>query len=240
MITLWFGLPRAGKTTLIAKRALQYTRQGIQVYSNVRLDMPGVIYVRPDWCGVYDISNGVLLLDEGSIWADSRDYKKMTSVFSNWLMLHGHYKVNIEVYTQRYSGVDVKIRNLCTRCYYVRKSGLLSSWVTKYTPIDYKLIVPKDGDKTGDIVEGYSQLPFLLRLLSTRYCLRPRYYRYFDSWDAPKLSPIPGVMPCNRVQARTSLFNVRGIWISVRDKVRSCARKRACPPAGASQDNEKN
>lgn len=190
-ITLWVGLPGCGKTTLLTKHAYQLRRIYKHVYTNVDLDIPGIIKIEPQWLGLYDISDGVLLLDEGSIWADSRAYKDMTKRMSDWLMLHRHYRCDVRVYTQRFGGVDVKIRNLCTRVYYVRKAGLLSRWITSYTPIRYVLIVPKDGDKVGDIVEGYQQLNFLERLLTTRYCIRPRWYRYFDSWTAPPLPPLP-------------------------------------------------
>lgn len=190
-ISLWVGLPGAGKTTLMASHAYKLRKKYRHVYTNVDMDIPGVIRIEPDYLGMYDIRDGVVLLDEGSIWADSRDYKSMTKRFSNWLMLHRHYRCDVRVYTQRFNGVDVKIRNLCTHVYYVQKSGFFGRWVTQYTPIRYALIVPKDGDKVGDIVEGYQQLSFLERLFRTRYCLRPLWYRYFDSWAAPALPPLP-------------------------------------------------
>lgn len=190
-ITLWVGLPGCGKTTLLTAHAYQLRRQYAHVYTNVDLAVPGVIRIEPEWLGVYDIRDGVVLLDEGSIWADCRDYKAMTKKMSNWLMLHRHYGCDVRVYTQRFGGVDVKIRNLCTRVYYVRKAGLLGRWITSYTPITYRLIVPKDGDKVGDIVEGYQQLGLINKLIATRYCFRPRWYRYFDSWSAPPLPPLP-------------------------------------------------
>lgn len=201
MLSIFFGLPRAGKTTLIVKRALMFARQGRNVYTNVRITLPAsgprarlrerIHYINPDWLGVYCMRDGVVLLDEGSIYMDSRAYKTMRKSMSDFLFIHGHWKLDIEIYTQRYNGVDVKARSLCERCYYVRKSKLLP-WVTRYVPISYKLIVPKAGDpQPGEIIEGYQQLPWYVRLFAGHTVFRPLYYKYFDSYEVPFLPPIP-------------------------------------------------
>lgn len=202
MVTIYFGLPRSGKTTLIVKRALSYARRGVNVYTNVPITLPAsgqrsdrlrerIHLISPSWLGVYDMRDGVVLLDEGTVYMDSRAYKTMPKQLSDWLMLHGHYRLNIEVYTQRYNGVDVKVRNLCERCYYVRKSKVLRC-LTLVTPIDYRLIVPSSGDPNpGEIIEGYQQLPWYIRMFCTSIVYRRLYYRYFDSWLAPELPPMP-------------------------------------------------
>lgn len=190
MIDLYIGLPGCGKTSLLTAFACEYIRKGIKVYSNVPLGLHSdlFVYVRNEWIGLYDISGGVLLLDEGEIFAEARSYKTFPKHLSDWIMLHRHYGIEIKIFAQRYKGVDVKIRNLCEHVYMVRR-GLLG--LTSYTPIDYRIIIPDAGDRAGDIVEGYQMKGFFGRLFSTRYIIRRKYYKYFDSWSAPVLPPLP-------------------------------------------------
>lgn len=188
MIDLYIGLPGCGKTTLLSSFAVKYLKKGIKVYSNIPLAIDGVVYVKNEWIGFYDISNGVLLLDEGEIFAEARSYKTFPKQLSDWIMLHRHYRVQVKIFAQRYKGVDVKIRNLCEHVYMVRR-GFLG--LSSYTPIDYRILVPDAGEKAGDIVEGYRMKGVLRRTFSTRYIARRKYYKYFDSWSAPVLPPLP-------------------------------------------------
>lgn len=188
--SLFVGLPGSGKTSLLAAFASAYVKKGVHVYSNVYLDLPLEHYtlIRPDWLGVYDISNGVVLLDEGEIIAESRSYKSFSKSMSDFFMLHRHYRVQVFVFCQRYKGVDVKIRTLCDRVYFVRK-GLFG--FTRYTPIEYRICVPEAGERLGEVVEGYRMPSGLVRLFTTKRIYRPKYYHLFDSYEAPFLAPLP-------------------------------------------------
>lgn len=188
MIDLYIGLPGCGKTTLLSSFAVKYLKKGIKVYCNIPLAIDGVVYVKNEWIGFYDISDGVLLLDEGEIFAEARSYKTFPKQLSDWIMLHRHYRVELKIFAQRYKGVDVKIRNLCEHVYMVRR-GLFG--LSSYTPIDYRILVPDAGEKAGDIIEGYRMKGVLRRTFSTRYIARRKYYKYFDSWSAPALPPLP-------------------------------------------------
>ena len=200
-ISLMFGLPRSGKTTLLTALAIKNKNKYKNIYSNVQLDLPFVQYIKFEWLGRYDIHDGLVLIDEATIFADSRDYKNMLKSVSDFLMLHGHWHLDIIFFAQRYNGVDIKIRNLCVKLYYVKKC--LLPWFTSYTPIDYRLVIPSSGERIGDIVEGYQQLGFIRRLLFSRYIYRPKYYPYFDSWERPKLDPI--TFPCH--PQKTNKYN---------------------------------
>lgn len=192
-VSMMFGLPRSGKTTLLSALAIKNKDKYQNIYSNVRLDLPFVQYIQFEWLGKYNIHDGLVLIDEATVFADSRAYKDMMKSFSDFLMLHGHWKLDIVFFAQRYNGVDIKIRNLTVNLYYVRKC-LIPSF-TSYTPIEYRMVVPNAGERIGDIVEGYQQLGWFRRLLFTRYIYRPKYYAYFDSWERPDLPPIPCLPP---------------------------------------------
>ncbi len=190
MISLYFGLPGSGKTTLLARHALKASKRYKHVYVNVYLRYmpPNVVYVPASYIGKYDMHDCLILIDEGSIHFDNRDYKNTDKGFLRYIIMHRHHHADINVYTQYYNGVDIKLRRLCDRVYYVFRSHFFGSIMTSYWRVPYGIIIPdqkankeSNGTQLGDIQEGYSRPPLLVRLLCHRV-LRPRYYKYFDSW----------------------------------------------------------
>lgn len=195
MISLYFGLPGCGKTTLLCSIACKYIKKGVKVYGNVHLALPGYTYIDNDCIGKYMLEDCIILIDEGAVFANSRDYKNFSLALTNFFNLHRHYNADIMVFSQRYNGIDKNIRTLCERVYYVYKSGILSHWVTKYYPIPYGMIIPdtKKGEssKLGEIIEGYCKPGFFTRLFRGGKVWRKKYYKYFDSWERPVLPPLP-------------------------------------------------
>lgn len=75
------------------------------------------------------------------------------------------------------------------------KTPFLGHWISKYYRIPYGIIIPdphskNSGEKLGDIVQGYCK-PSLLQRIFCHRLFRPKYYRYFNSWEAPALPPPP-------------------------------------------------
>jgi len=202
MVSLYFGLPGCGKTTLLAKHALKYVRSKRykNVYSNVPLSIPGVIYIGNSDVGHFNLVDGVVLIDEASIFADSREFKTFEKTVKDFFLLHRHYGLSIELFCQQWDAVDKRIRSITDRVYYLYKPRSLARyWLTRYYRIPYGIIIPDKGDngeKLGDIVQGYCKPNFLVRLFAHRL-YRPFYYKYFDSWAAPDLPLLP-VESCNK------------------------------------------
>lgn len=197
MISLYFGLPGQGKTSILAAHALAATKDKRYkyVYSNVPLRIPGVTFIQNDCIGTYSLEDALILIDEGTIFADSRDFKSFGSDKVYYFMLHRHFNVNIEIFVQQWDALDRKIRCITDRVYYVYKRGLLGFWFTKFYRIPYGIIIPdakSESQKLGEIVQGYCKPPWYIRLFAKRI-FRPKYYNFFDSWDhktLPKLPPI--------------------------------------------------
>lgn len=196
-VSLYFGLPGCGKTTLIAKMALKAARgrRYKNVYVNVRMSVPGVTYIDNDCIGVYDISDGLLLIDEATLFADSRGFKSFPRHLVEFFLTHRHYNVDIVLFTQQWDGVDRKIRVITDRVYYVYKSAIFGHWWTTYYRIPYGIIIPdpkKNGgsEKLGEIIQGYCKPSLLVRLFAPKM-FRPFYYRYFDSWERTSLPALP-------------------------------------------------
>lgn len=68
-VSLYFGLPGCGKTTLLSKLALDGLNDPRyqNVYVNIHLNIPGVTYIDNECIGKYEIADGLLLIDEASI-----------------------------------------------------------------------------------------------------------------------------------------------------------------------------
>lgn len=195
-VSLYFGLPGAGKTTMMVYLALKgiKSQRYRYIYCNVHIAVPGVTYIDNDCIGKYDLSDCLILVDEATLFADSRDFKNFGKDKLTYFLEHRHYNSDIILFTQQWDGVDRKIRVITDRVYYVYKGKLLGKWFTRCYPIPYGIIIPdpkKDSsEKLGEIVQGYAKPNVLVRLFSP-WLYRPSYYKYFDSWERPELPKLP-------------------------------------------------
>lgn len=191
MISMVFGLPRAGKTTFLAytaKRALAgkpiYVGRGAwrrylgeektykRVYSNFPLQ--GCYELDWDALGKVDFSNCLILIDEIMHVCDSREWKDFPAEKKYFFSMHGHAHCDIVACSQHFRDCDVRIRNLTEQIFYIEKFGAF----TRISPVQ------KGWRFNEDIQEGYELAP----PLSRTYILRKRYYCLFDSFA---MKPLP-------------------------------------------------
>ncbi len=195
-VSLYFGLPGCGKTTFLAYLAYKALRSGKYnfVYSNVRLALPGVTLIENDCIGKYELRDCLLLIDEATLFADSRGWKDFSAGRLEYFLEHRHRCADIVLFTQQWDGVDRKIRVITDRVYYVYKGLILGRWVSSCYRIPYGIIIPdakKNGsDRLGEIIQGYRKPPLFVRMFATRIW-RPKYYKYFDSWELDSLPSLP-------------------------------------------------
>lgn len=191
MITCFFGLPGCGKSTMLAKIATKELRRiekGTSKYervlSNYYIEGCGILNF--DMIGVVDMSDSLLIIDEISLDADSRDYKQFSKNLKQFFILHRHYRCDIIYATQQYDGVDRKIRELTHDLWYMKKCGVF----TYATAIFRHINITEDSDiKVGYVFPNIFKMIFDLKH-NVRICYRPRYYQYFDSFEAPALKQI--------------------------------------------------
>lgn len=193
-VSLYFGLPGCGKTTFLSYLALKAVRSNkyLHVYSNVFLNIPGVCVIDNLCIGKYELRDCLLLIDEATLFADSRDFKNFSKSRLEYFLEHRHRNADIILFTQQWDGVDRKIRVITDRVYYVYKGIFTGRWISSCYKIPYGILFPdkKNGEKLGEIVQGYSKPPFFIRLFATRIW-RPKYYKYFDSWELVPLPDLP-------------------------------------------------
>lgn len=191
-VSLFFGIPRCGKTTLLTKFVYDSIKSGKyeNVYANIDLNIVGYTRIYSEDVGTKLLHNGIIFIDEAAIEYDSRNFKDFKKELVRFFMMHGHFHLDIVMFSQFPDSVDKKIRAITTDCYMVYRPFITGKWFSKYYRIPYGIVIPDNGDKLGEIVQGYKQPSFLVRLFAKRV-FRPRWYRYFDSWETYYLPPLP-------------------------------------------------
>lgn len=222
-VSLYFGLPGCGKTTTLASIAFSSVlkHKYDYVYSNVELSIPGVTLIDNSCIGTYCLRDCLVLIDEATLFADSRDYKNFSYNKIQYFLEHRHYNADIVLFTQQWDGVDRKIRVITDRVYYVYKGFLLGRWFSKVVRIPYGIIFPdpKRSDQAlGEIVQGYRKPSIFVRLFA-KPIYRPMYYKYFDSWAAPALPDLPSKytpVPGSLIKPRPVYKFLKRKWTSVK------------------------
>lgn len=200
MISLYFGLPGAGKTTLLVKTAIDTAKKIVSgrskyknVYTNVAISFPFIRTIPFEYLGKYNIENALILIDEASLFADNRDWKKMTDQFRDFVLTHRHYKDDIIFFSQGWDSVDKKIRTCCNAVYYLKSCRLLKGFTAIY-PLDYGIYIPvQSADASssyGEIAEGYKMPSLMSRIFAKKFWRKP-YYKYFDSFEKKDLPALP-------------------------------------------------
>lgn len=180
-LTILYGAPGSGKSTLLSWFAAWYQASGIPVYSNVPIR--GCMQITTDMLGTYDISNGLLLIDEAGIEYNSRDYASAFSKKSgqakqlDFYKRHRHYGVEIIIASQGFDDMDKKLRTLATSMYIVRRS--LIPWCIVRKAIRKRPGIDNNTHKPDDL---YDFVP-----LSAKRIWAPSVWSMFDSFDVEQL-----------------------------------------------------
>lgn len=181
-------------TFLAVKYAKRIGKPYKHIYCNVHVSVPNVTYIDNECIGRYDLSDCLLLIDEATLFADSREFKSFGREKLEYFLEHRHYNVDICLFTQQWDGVDRKIRVITDRVYYIYKTFWTGWYSSKYYRVPYGIIIPdpkkSTGEKLGDIIQGYCKPHIFVRLFAKRIHRR-KYYKYFDSWERRELPPLP-------------------------------------------------
>lgn len=156
MIYAIVGKPGSGKSYLLVKLAKEFLEKGIDVYSNVLIDV-NKLNLKPKkrWmfsdrtflgkCYFWDslsqfrfISNGVVLFDEAGAYFEPREWAKFNPQDRVKFQQHRKQKLDIYLAVQNFSRVDAVIRQLTNIVYEVHKFfGLF--WYGQYDPDEIDL-----------------------------------------------------------------------------------------------------
>ena len=196
MVTGYFGVPGCGKSTflaMIATKENKRIKKGKSRYKAVLTNFPveGCFKVNIDDLGYFDIHDSLILFDEITLDADSRDFKTFPVATKNFFTLHRHLNNDIVYFCQDYSRVDKTIRNVTFDLWYLQSSvfpGFRQFSVAKriYRNININ-------EYTSELSLGYrfAKLREILFSQCKKVCYRPRWYKYFDSFDKLQLGNLP-------------------------------------------------
>lgn len=183
MIKCVFGLPGTGKSTYLAKLVCDATttKKGRKRYDKVycNFDVKGTYSLSFSDLGVYNFENSLILIDEAMNEADSRDFKRFNTDLKYFFSNHRHFGCDVVYFTQAYDDVDKKIRNNTEFLLFSRK--LL--WWTILSKINRQIVI---NDMTSEIAAGYK----FGSILSSKIIFRPKYYKWFDSFERKQLLPL--------------------------------------------------
>lgn len=193
MITCYFGTPGCGKTTLlasIAQKELKKMANNQSSYKHVLTNFycQGCERIELKQLGNYDLEDCLILLDEITLDADSRDFKTFEQSKKLFFVLHRHVGCDIIYFCQDFSRVDKTIRNLTYDLWYVEKSVF---------PLFREFTVCKRiwrniniNEYSNELTLGYrfSNLRERLFTSTRKVIFRKPWYKYFDSYDKGDLA----------------------------------------------------
>ena len=180
-LSIYFGVPGSGKTTLCAYFTKRYSKYW-KVFSNVPI--LGAYQYDINDIGKYDISNCVLLLDEASIDYNNRNWRhgNMSQEAIKWWKLHRHAGVMAVLFSQSWNDCDATLRRLSTKLYLVKKSWI--PFVITTCRINRSIGIDENTHEPCDI---YKFDHPVIRLSTNHRYFAPRYWKMFDSWSMPEL-----------------------------------------------------
>lgn len=176
VISVYFGAPGVGKTTIASLIARKDMKKGNKVWSNVPITGTYKLDTKND-IGNYDIYDGRIIIDEAGVEYNNREYKKFSQKEVKFFKYHRHNKLSIDIFSQGYDDMDKKIRTLAQK-YYVVKRSIIPYFI--YTRRIAKKI---DIDKLSkQIIDAYYFIPF-----GRRYYFAPLAWKLFNTYSRDKL-----------------------------------------------------
>lgn len=198
MITVYFGSPGSGKTTMAVRALLKAKKFYRYTFSNFETSQARQVSLKD--IGIWTLPpRSYLAIDEAGIEYNNRKFKSLNQKTIEWFKLHRHYQVDISVWSQSWDDMDITIRRLADRLFYIRKIGPF----TMIRRIYKRVTVDK---QTEQIIDGYRMSSMIWFLLKPLYYLtypiwfflpslipwqdiklvwRRPYYKYFDTLSKP-------------------------------------------------------
>lgn len=194
MVRTYFGLPGCGKTTDFARIAVKASRlidKGKCKYDfivgNVALkDVPHYYMIDFKSVGKLGYPRALILIDEATLEADSRNWGVATSALIDYILRHRHWENDMFWFTQIWNRLEKTVRDITEEVVYLHKDRFFRS-ITRETRIRYGIMIPQVGqDRPGEIIMGYLQPGKFAQFTEPRFWRNP-YYKYFDTLERPDL-----------------------------------------------------
>lgn len=190
MIIGYFGVPGCGKTTMLSRIAQKELKRKNRRYTHIYTNFPcrGCESISFDDLNNYKLYNSLILIDEITLDADSRDFKNFPLGIKMFMILHRHVHCDIIYFCQDFSRCDKTIRALTSELWYLEKLSPL--------PFLNRFSIAKRIFRNITINEMTSELTLGYRFCTTaeafsmstkKIIYRPSWYKFFDSYDEMQL-----------------------------------------------------
>lgn len=182
MIKGYFGVPGAGKSTILVKEWKKLKKKYNHVYT-INIEIKGVEKITKEDFRKYRFENSLILWDEITLDYDNRNFKDFTQEDKDAWLLHRHTGCDIIYATQNYENVDKKIRDLTQDLWYLSKSVIPLFQQFTATKRIYRTI--NINEHTSELTLGYRFCNLIESFFVSNFKLvyRRLYYKYYDSWD---------------------------------------------------------
>lgn len=188
-LTYIFGLKGSGKSTFMAKMMLSDLKRGWNVYTNMTdVVIPGVhIFSTSELDSSCPPPHSALYIDEAGLVWDNRKFATFSAGLTEYFKLQRKYKNKVVMNSQALD-VDKKIRDLIDSMYLV---GNLFGVFGVARPIRRTIkVLEAQGNSESRLALNLEFMSFF----SVRFFFMPRYWRYFDSFQAPPRPSIEAVL----------------------------------------------
>lgn len=180
-LTFIFGKKGAGKSCFMIKEMKKHLKRGWNVYTDMQdCKLPDVRII--DWHDLIDLvpqPHSVLFLDEVGVSLDNRKFKSFPDGLRDFFKFQRKYRIKCYMNSQAFD-IDIKVRNV------VDSMILQTSFMNVFSisrPIKRSICL------TEPSAEAESRIADKLKfapIWNCRIYYMPRYFKYFDSFDAPK------------------------------------------------------
>lgn len=182
-----FGKKGSGKSTLMVSQMLKDLKHGWNVYTDMQdCVVPGVRIIKSsaDLAKFVPEANSALYLDEVGISFDNRSYKSFDSGLRDFFKLQRKYKCKVVMNSQSFD-VDKKIRDVTDSMILQTSIGNV---ITLSRPIRRSVALVEATAQADSRIADNLKFESIFRW---RVLWMPKYFKYFESFNAPERPAIP-------------------------------------------------
>lgn len=176
VLSVYFGVPGAGKTTMAAWLTKRDLKKGHAVYSNVPITGAFKLDPKAD-IGKYSLKDCRVIIDEASVEYNNRKFKELGEEAIYWFKYHRHYETAVDVFSQSHEDMDITIRRLAQRYYLMKKS--IFPWFVYRKRIGKRVGI---NEQTRQLCDEFFFVPF-----GTRIIFSPVLWKMFNTLSRKEL-----------------------------------------------------